>query len=41
MNVSGLVKLDWPRNDWGCHVQTLRIRVRDGRLQAVRGPATE
>ena len=38
MDVSGLVKLDLAADRLGCHVETLRIRVRDGRLPAVRGP---
>ena len=37
MDVSGLVKLDLAAKRLGCHVETLRIRVRDGRLRAVRG----
>lgn len=37
MNVSGLVRLDLAADRLGCHVETLRIRVRDGRLPAVRG----
>ncbi len=38
MDTSGLVKLDLAADRLGGHVETLRIRVRDGRLQAVRGP---
>jgi hypothetical protein len=38
MDVSGLVKLDLAAARLGRHVETLRIRVRDGRLPAVRGP---
>ena len=33
-----VVRLDEAARRLGCHVETLRIRVRDGRLQAVRGP---
>jgi len=33
-----IVRLDEAARRLGCHVETLRIRVRDGRLQAVRGP---
>jgi len=33
----GLVKLDVAARRLGCHVETLRIRVRNGRLPAVRG----
>jgi len=33
-----MVRLDEAARRLGCHVETLRIRVRDGRLQAVRGP---
>ncbi len=33
-----LTKLDEAARRLGCHVETLRIRVRDGRLAAVRGP---
>ncbi len=36
MDVSGLVKLDLAATRLDCHVKTLRIRVRDGRLPAVR-----
>lgn len=38
MDVSELVRLDLAAQRLGCHVETLRIRVRDGRLPAVRGP---
>jgi hypothetical protein len=38
MDVSGLVRLDLAAQRLGCHVETLRIRVRDGRVPAVRGP---
>src|SRR5215472_9632414 len=38
MDVSGLVRLDLAAHRLGCHVETLRIRVRDGRLPAVKGP---
>ena len=37
MDVSGLIRLDLAADRLGCHVETLRIRVRDGRLPAVRG----
>lgn len=33
-----VVKLDEAARRLGCHVETLRVRVRDGRLQATRGP---
>jgi len=33
-----VVRLDEAARRLGCHVETLRVRVRDGRLQAVRGP---
>mgnify|MGYP001792498216 FL=1 len=32
------MKLDEAAGRFGCHVETLRIRVREGRLVAVRGP---
>src|SRR5215472_4276025 len=32
------LRLDLAAQRLGCHVETLRIRVRDGRLPAVRGP---
>ena len=38
MDVSGLVRLNLAARRLGCHVETLRIRVRDDRLPAVRGP---
>lgn len=38
MDVSGLVRLDLAADRLGFHVETLRIRVRDGRLPAIRGP---
>ena len=34
----GLVKLDEAARRLGCHVETLRVHIRDGRLIAVRGP---
>ena len=34
----GMTRLDDAARRLGCHVETLRIRVRDGRLTAVRGP---
>jgi hypothetical protein len=33
-----MVRLDEAARRLGCHVETLRIRVRDGRLRATRGP---
>lgn len=33
-----MVRLDEAARRLGCHVETLRVRVRDGRLDAVRGP---
>jgi len=33
-----LVRLDTAARELGCHVETLRLRVRDGRLRAWRGP---
>jgi len=33
-----IVRLDDAARRLGCHVETLRVRVRDGRLRAVRGP---
>jgi len=33
-----MIRLDEAARRLGCHVETLRIRVRDGRLAAVRGP---
>lgn len=32
------VRLDIAARELGCHVETLRLRVRDGRLRAWRGP---
>ena len=32
------VRLDTAARELGCHVETLRLRVRDGRLRAIRGP---
>ncbi len=34
----GLLKLDEAAARLGCHVETLRVHIRDGRLRAVRGP---
>jgi hypothetical protein len=34
----GLLKLDEAARRLGCHVETLRVHIRDGRLTAVRGP---
>ncbi len=36
--LTGRITLDEAAHRLGCHVETLRIRVRDGRLVAVRGP---
>ena len=33
-----MIRLDDAARRLGCHVETLRLRVRDGRLAAVRGP---
>jgi len=33
-----MIRLDEGARRLGCHVETLRIRVRDGRLAALRGP---
>jgi len=33
-----LVKLDRAARRLGCHIETLRLHIRTGRLQAVRGP---
>ncbi|TAN32067.1 hypothetical protein EPN29_10105 [bacterium] len=33
-----LIKLDVAAKRVGCHVETLRLRIRSGRLKAVRGP---
>lgn len=38
MTSSALVKLSEAARRLGCHVETLRIRVRKGQLKAVRGP---
>lgn len=35
---SRLIKLDVAAKRLGCHIETLRLRIRTGRLQAVRGP---
>jgi hypothetical protein len=35
---SSLLKLDDVAKRLGCHIETLRLRVRSGRLKAVRGP---
>ncbi len=35
---SRLLKLDDVAERLGCHIETLRIRIRSGRLKAVRGP---
>ncbi len=32
------LKLDQVAEQLGCHVETLRLRIRSGRLNAVRGP---
>jgi excisionase family DNA binding protein len=34
----GVLKLDEAARRLGCHVETLRVHIRDGRLRAVRGP---
>ena len=34
----GLLKLDEAARRLGCHVETLRVHIRDGRLRAIRGP---
>ena len=34
----GLLKLDEAARRLGCHVETLRVHIRDGRLIAIRGP---
>jgi hypothetical protein len=36
--MAALVKLDRAARRLGCHVETLRLHVRTGRLRAVRGP---
>jgi hypothetical protein len=38
VDTSKLVKLDEAARQLGCHVETLRLRVRAGSLEAVRGP---
>jgi DNA-binding transcriptional MerR regulator len=38
VNALGLLKLDEAARRLGCHVETLRVHIRDGRLTAVRGP---
>src|SRR5438477_176532 len=38
--LTGKIRLDEAAHRLGCHVETLRIRVRDGRLVAVRGAST-
>ena len=35
---SRLIKLDAAAKRLGCHIETLRLRIRNGRLKAVRGP---
>src|ERR1700674_5612365 len=35
---SRLLKLDDVAKRLGCHIETLRLRIRSGRLKAVRGP---
>jgi len=35
---SSLLKLDDVAKRLGCHFETLRLRIRSGRLEAVRGP---
>ena len=35
---SRLLKLDDVAKRLGCHIETLRLRVRSGRLKAIRGP---
>lgn len=35
---SSLLKLDDAAERLGCHIETLRLRIRSGRLKAVRGP---
>ena len=35
---AGLVKLDEAARRLGCHIETLRVHIRDGRLRAIRGP---
>ncbi|MHB8578004.1 MAG: helix-turn-helix domain-containing protein [Dehalococcoidia bacterium] len=38
VTAGGLLKLDEAARRLGCHVETLRVHIRDGRLIAVRGP---
>ncbi len=38
MTAVGLLKLDEAAARLGCHVETLRVHIRDGRLRAIRGP---
>jgi hypothetical protein len=38
MSAVRLVKLDKGARRLGCHVETLRVHIRTGRLQAIRGP---
>ncbi len=38
MTAVSLLKLDKAASRLGCHVETLRVHIRTGRLQAVRGP---
>lgn len=35
---SSLLKLDEVAKRLGCHIETLRLRIRSGRLKAIRGP---
>jgi len=35
---SSLLKLDDAAELLGCHIETLRLRIRSGRLKAIRGP---
>lgn len=35
---SSLLKLDDVAKHLGCHIETLRLRIRSGRLKAIRGP---
>lgn len=35
---ASLLKLDGAAERLGCHIETLRLRIRSGRLKAVRGP---
>jgi len=38
MPAVSLVKLDKAARRLGCHIETLRVHIRTGRLQAIRGP---